>query len=206
MRPAPVNGEVTIRCLTDEVHLRDLGIRLTRGNTTTIPLSRAMGSRDLSSAKIDGTVSAQTLRSSVIRAQEMVSSDTTTSQSPRHLSAPTVDLNPVMDAILYLTESVAALRQEVAALRQKPDQTLDLTPVLVALQGLSPKLSGITERVPQPHKDPAPQEDVIFIPSNITGNDLSTNLNVTASSETNSGVEDATQALKDARKKAKGIR
>lgn len=184
-------GEVVIVCQVDAIHLPDLGIRLTRGSRATVPLSAAMKSRDLSKAKVDGTVVAQTLRSSVIRAQEMVSSDTVTSHSPR---APALDLSPLLGAIQQLTDEVKALRSDLASrsVPQPSPPSIDLSPLMQLLGsakgGSSP--SALIE-----------QTEAVFIPSNLTGGDLSASLNVSSESNEDPGLADAMKALKAARKK-----
>jgi hypothetical protein len=190
------DGEVTIICLVDSIHIADLGLRLVRGARASVPMTAAMKSRDLSRAKVDGTVGTQTLRSSVIRAQEHVSSDTVTSQSPR---APTVDLTPLLGAIHQLTDEVRALRADMASFRPPTAQTLDLTPLVQQLQGALVRHSGST---PAPAAGAATVEPgAVFIPSNITGGDLTASLNVSSESSDDPGLADTMKALKAARKK-----
>jgi hypothetical protein len=188
MQP-PVNGEVTIICLTDEVILRDLGVRLTRGAKVEVPLSAAMKSMDLQRAKIDGTVSTQTLRASTIRAHEYASSDTTTSQAPRYqppVQNP-VDLGPLMGVVQSLADAVNSLRIDVAALKNS-----QATVVHVAAP---PSALASTPQAP-----PAPDAPV-FIPDRIMGDDLKPTLDVKPQSVEAHGVEDAARALKNTRKK-----
>lgn len=192
------DGEVTIICLVDTLHLSDLGLRLTRGARASVPMSLAMKSRDLSKAKVDGTVGTQTLRSSVIRAQEHVSSDTVTSQSPR--AAATIDLGPLLVAIQQLTDEVRALRSDMASRPVVPPPVVDLAPLLQQLQG-----AMATAKVPHTvavmgSALTAPPEEV-FIPSNLTGGDAAVTLNVASESNDDPGLADAMKALKAARKK-----
>jgi hypothetical protein len=182
------DGEVTIICLVDTLHLPDLGLRLTRGARAAVPMSLAMKSRDLSKAKVDGTVGTQTLRSSVIRAQEHVSSDTVTSQSPR---AATVDFSPVLAALQQLTDEVRALRLDIASRPVAPPPVVDLTPLLQQLQG-----AMATAKV----APTAPPEEM-FIPSNLTGGGAAVTLNVASDSSDDPGLADTLKALKAARKK-----
>ena len=195
------NGEVTIVCLTDSIYLRDLGAHLTRGSRMSVPLSVAMRSRDLVAAKMDNLVSTQTVRSSVIREQENVSSDTVTSQSPRHTS---LDLSPILIAVYQLADEVREMRRELAAsLPTAPvSPTVDFAPLLAQLQGMvAPQSPG--EKLRQTHMAP-PDRDEIFIPSNLTGSgDLNTTLKVSSESSVDQGVADAMAALKAARKKPK---
>lgn len=182
------DGEVTLVCQVDLLHLPDLGLRLTRGSRVSIPMTAAMKSRDLSKAKIDGTVVTQTVRSSVIRAQERVSSDTVTSQSPR-ASAPALDLSPLLGAIQQLTDEVRALRADMAS----RGATYDLAPLVQQLQGVISTGPSPAARVEQ--------TEAVFIPSNLTGGDLSASLNVTSDSNDDPGLVDAMRALKAAKKK-----
>lgn len=191
MQPANGNGEVAIIALTDLVVLPDLGVRLTRGAKVSVPLSAAMKSRDLSKAKVDGTVTTQTLRSAAIRAQENVSSDTVTSQSPRH--SP-LDLSPLLDALAVLTEEVRGLRRDLAR-APVAAPALDLTPLLAQLQTVvaaSPVRAAPSSALPN---------EEVFIPSNLTGGDLSATLNVASESTDDPGLADTMKALKAARKK-----
>jgi hypothetical protein len=195
---SPVNGEVTIICLTDEVILRDLGVRLTRGAKVEVPLSAALKSRDLQRAKIDGTVSTQTLRASTIRTQEYASSDTTTSRSPRFQPhpppppAPQVDMAPLMDAMRAMAEELKSLRAELVTLKQAPPEKVTVREVPSVV-------------VPQAHGKPVPQattEEPVFIPSGITGKGLKPTLDVSAQENSTPGVDDAVAALKSARKRS----
>lgn len=188
-------GEVTILCLVDAIHLPDLGLRLVRGARVSVPMSAAMKSRDLSRAKVDGTVSTQTLRSSVIRAQERVSSDTVTSQSPR-ASAPALDLSPLLGAIQQLTDEVRALRSDMASRPVTQAAPVDLSPLVQHLQGVISTAKGEDRPTAQIER-----ADAVFIPSNLTGGDLSASLNVSSESNDDPGLADAMKALKAARKK-----
>ncbi len=188
------DGEVTIFCQVDTLHLPDLGLRLARGARVSVPLSAAMKSRDLSKAKVDGTVTTQTLRSSVIRAQEHVSSDTVTSQSPR---AASLDLTPLLSAIQVLTDEVRGLRAE---LKSRPivssPSAVDLSPLVQQLRAVLAEGGARTVRAA-----PIADSEEVFIPSNLTGGDASVTLNVTSESSEDSGLADAMKALKAARKK-----
>lgn len=194
------NGDVTIVCLTDSIHLRDLGVHLTRGSRVSVPLSVAMKSRDLVAAKLDNAVSTQTVRSSVIREQENVSSDTVTSQSPRHTA---LDLSPILVAVHQLADEVRGMRRDLAAILSSApaSPTADFAPLLAQIQGMVAQSSG--EKTWQTHMAP-PDRDEIFIPSNLTGSgDLTTTLKVSSESSVDQGVADAMAALKAARKKSK---
>lgn len=191
------DGEVTIVCQVDAIQLPDLGLRLMRGSRVSVPLSAAMKSRDLSKAKVDGTVVTQTLRSSVIRAQEHVSSDTVTSQSPR-ASAPTLDIGPLLGAIRQLTDEVRALRADLATRPVQPPPVVDLAPLVQQLQGA---LAGVKHNTAATAVETPAVPDAVFIPSNLTGGDLSASLNVTSESSDDPGLSDAMRALKAAKKK-----
>jgi hypothetical protein len=194
MHPA-VNGEVTIICLTDSVHLTDLGLKLTRGARASVPLAAAAKSRDLSTAKIDGTVTTQTMQATVIRARENVGSDTTHSQSPRHNS---LDLSPLVAAIQVLTDEVRGLRRDLASKPAAPPPTVDFTPLLARLQAMA-LVAAPSHAAPVPASAPVPEER--FIPSNLTGGDLSASLNVASESSDDPGLADTLKALKAAKKK-----
>lgn len=200
------DGEVTIICLVDSIHIADLGLRLTRGARASVPMSAAMKSRDLSRAKVDGTVGTQTLRSSVIRAQEHVSSDTVTSQSPRSVTQA-LDLGPLLGALQQLTDEVRALRADVAMRPMQPLQPLqplqpppvvDLAPLVQQLQGA---LAGARYNTAATAVETSAVPDAVFIPSNLTGGELSASLNVSSESSDDPGLADAMRALKAARKK-----
>ena len=186
-------GEVKIICLVDSIHLTDLGLRLTRGAQATVAMSAAKKSRDLSKAKVDGTVSTQTLRSSVIRVQEHVSSDTVTSQSPR--AAP-LDIAPVLTALQRLTDEVRGLRSDLSSRPVSPPPSVDFSPLLRALSA-TPQAGGVPAPVAV---SPPASPEAVFIPSNLTGGDLSAKLNVSSESTDDPGLADAMQALKAARK------
>jgi hypothetical protein len=187
--PPPVNGEVTIVCLTDVIHLPDLGVKLTRGAKVEVPLSLAMRSRDLQRAKIDGTVSTQTLRASAIRAQELVSSDTTTSQSPRYVppqQSQVVDLAPLLGMFQSLMDEVKSLKTELAK------QTVGVP------QKVEPGLPPPPQKVAPPSQD----REEVFIPSNITGEGLKPVLDVDAQKTDAREVDAAAAALKSARRRS----
>ena len=187
-------GEVTIVCQVDTLHLPDLGLRLTRGARVSVPLSAAMKSRDLSKAKVDGTVITQTLRSSVIRAQESVSLDAAAPQPPR--ASNSLDLSPLLSALQALTEEVRALRADLKFRPPIPaPPPIDLSPLVKQLER-----SLFSNGSTQPRAVQNPPEEV-FIPSNLTGSDLSANLNVASESSDDPGLADALKALKAAKKK-----
>lgn len=194
----PVAGEVTIICLTDEVNLRDLGVRLTRGAKVEVPLSAAMKSRDLQRAKVDGTVFTQTLRASAIRAHEYASSDTTTSQSPR-FQPPTpapVDMAPLLGVVQALTEEVRNLRAEVTMLKQAPAPVAYLDPEV-----LRDVLSSISAQVPRQPVATPPPDDPVFIPEHIMDGSLKPTLDVKPQRAEAHGVDDAAKTLKSVRKR-----
>ena len=204
---ATPNGEVTIICLTDTVHLHDIGVHLTRGHRANIPMSQAMKSRDLSAAKLDGTVTTQTIRSAAtVRAHEFTSSDTTHSQAPRHSPAPPPvreDLNPILAALDRLTVEVQGMRADIARLQQQPPVTahaVDLSRVLALLeeriQNPVMTFQG-PARVEQPMVDPA----AMFIPSNLTGGVTAPDLKVASETSTSPQLTGTAEALKAARKK-----
>lgn len=192
------DGEVYIICQVDSIHLPDLGLRLTRGARASVSMSAAMRSRDLSKAKMDGTVSTQTLRSSVIRAQEHVSSDTSTSVSPR---APSWagDINPLIAALQTLTEEIRGLRADLSSrpVSSPPASPVpDLGPLIRALTGIPQTGGGAREQAA-----PLPLPEEVFIPSNLTGGDLSASLNVSSENTDDPSLADTMRALKAARKK-----
>lgn len=196
------NGEVTIICLTDLVNLPDLGIRLTRGAKIEVSLSAAMRSRDLSAAKINGMVSTQTLRASAIRAQEMVSSDTVTSRSPRYVPPVLVDLSPLMDAIQTLTEEVRAMRVELAERPAPMAPTLDMDLLVSQLRGMLSETSfPVLKQQVVEVQQATPQEEPMFIPSHITGEGLESTLEVAAHTTEAPGLVDAAKALKSVRRR-----
>lgn len=207
------NGEVTILCLTDTVHINDLGVHLTRGHRVNVPLSKAMNSRDLSAAKLDGTVTIQTLRSAAtVRAQEFVSSDTTHSQAPRY-NPVSGNSGSVMEAIERLTSEVRAMRADITRLMQQPvviptvTPTVDYSPVLAKILGYMQALSanqavtvvqgpGYTRTIPTASGDLE-----MFIPSNLTGVGDTPSLRVDSNNTDSQSVTGASEALKAARKK-----
>lgn len=199
------NGEVTIICLTDTVHLHDIGVHLTRGHRVNIPMSQAMKSRDLSAAKLDGTVTIQTIRSAAtVRAQEFTSSDTTHSQAPRHSPAPSVpvaEANPILAAIERLTVEVQGMRADLTRLQQQPPQGVDFTELREYVRSLP---RGVPH-APMPasvwptQEAEAPEER--FIPSNLTGGVTAPDLKVASETSTSPQLTGTAEALKAARKK-----
>ena len=197
-------GEVTILCLVNEVRILDLGVFLTRGQSAKVAFSQAMKSRDLSQARMDGTVQTQVLRTSAIRqhtpldaarVQERVSSNVTTSVTPRHEPpAPAMDLGPVLGALSALTDEVRALRKDMAA---NPVPALDLTPLVQALQGL--KVTGpVSASVGVSSPEPKESED-LFIPGKIVTDVAPVNLDVVSEESDGGDVNDVAAALKKAR-------
>lgn len=202
---ATPNGEVTIICLTDIVHLHDIGVHLTRGHRVNIPMSQAMKSRDLSAAKLDGTVTIQTIRSAAtVRAQEFTSSDTTHSQAPRHSPAPPpqVPMDPILAAIERLTVEVQGMRADIARLQQQPQVVpqVDLARVLAMLEE---RIQNPVMTVQGPsrtaHAPEAPSE--MFIPSNLTSGVKAPDLKVASETSTSPQLTGTAEALKAARKK-----
>jgi hypothetical protein len=145
-----------------------------------------MNSRDLQRAKIDGTVSTQTLKASAIRVAEYTSSDTTTSRAPRHqpvpipVVTPPTDMTPLFGMLQSLTEEVKALRAEVAR------RDTEVRVREVAAPVVAPTVAAI---------------EPVFIPSDLTGKGLKKPvLEVSHQHTETPGVEDAAAALKAARK------
>ena len=204
MTPA-TNGEVTIICLTDTVHLHDIGVHLTRGHRANIPMSQAMKSRDLSAAKLDGTVTIQTIRSAAtVRAQEFTSSDTTHSQAPRHAPAPT-EPNPIIAALERLTVEVQGMRADITRLQQQPTQAavpqVDMSRMLAMLEERIQN-PMVTIQAPRGHTAPTPEApSEMFIPSNLTGGVTAPDLKVASETSTSPQLTGTAEALKAARKK-----
>lgn len=200
------NGEVTIICLTDLVHLHDIGVHLTRGHRANIPMSQAMKSRDLSAAKLDGTVTIQTIRSAAtVRAHEFTSSDTTHSQAPRHVPVP-VESNPLVAAIERLTVEVQGMRADITRLMQQPPAA---APV-VDFTELREYVRSLPRGVPNtpmpasvwPTQAPETQAPTdMFIPSNLTGGVTAPDLKVASETSTSPQLSGTAEALKAARKK-----
>jgi len=208
------NGEVTIICLTDTVHLYDIGVHLTRGHRANIPMSQAMKSRDLSAAKLDGTVTIQTLRSAAtVRAQEFTSSDTTHSQAPRHNPAPPAptEPSPVLAAIERLTVEVQGMRADITRLQQqsagtpKVDFLAELKEYVRTLpriphDPMPDSLWPTRHTKDQPPVSGPPAEEM-FIPSNLTGGVTAPDLKVASETSTSPQLTGTAEALKAARKK-----
>lgn len=206
MTPPTTNGEVTIICLTDIIHLHDIGVHLTRGHRVNIPMTQAMKSRDLSAAKLDGTVTIQTIRSAaVVRAQEFTSSDTTHSQAPRHNPTP-AEPNPILAAIERLTVEIQGMRADLTRLQQQPpaaSPVVDLTRVMAMieerLQHPMMVVQGHSRTALEPLGPDAPME--MFIPSNLTGGVSAPDLKVASETSTSPQLTGTAEALKAARKK-----
>lgn len=203
-----MSGEVTIMCLTDEVILRDLGVHLTRGHRVNVPMSTAMRSRDLSAAKLDGTVSIQTLRSAAVRAQEYTSSDTVHSQAPRHVPAPPqVDLSLVVAALERLSGEVQGMREDLARLARAGATREDLSGLLARVEerlaqpipvfGRQVDRTGLVPNPPTPLEEPTE----MFIPSNLTGGAQVSDLKVSSETSDSPQLTGTAAALKAARKK-----
>jgi hypothetical protein len=192
------DGEVKIICLVDAIHLSDLGLRIARGASVSVSMSAAMKSRDLSKAKMDGTVSTQTLRSSVIRSPDHVSFEATPAPiaippSPRS-SPPELapELAPVLAALQRLTDEVRGLRADLASRPVAPSPVSDP----------SVRRTGTpvgTERPGSSVGDEFSSPETVFIPSNLTGGNLPTNFNVSSESTEDPGLADTMAALKAAR-------
>ena len=201
-------GEVTITCVTDLVKLHDLGIYLTRGQKGVVSMATAMKSRDLSAAKLDGSVTVQTLRSAAVRVKENVSSDTTHSQAPRY--TPPSDIANLTEAVLNLTEEVRGMRQDMDALIHRGGAQPDFSTLLAKIQDMfwAHTLAERPTVPPSPvgNQMPPPpviaSEEEVYIPSNLTGGDLKSSLNVTTHESLQPGISNAAEALKDARRRA----
>ena len=210
MTPVTANGEVTIICLTDIIHLHDIGVHLTRGHRVNIPMSQAMKSRDLSAAKLDGTVTIQTIRSAAtVRAQEFTSSDTTHSQAPRHNPAPQApqpsEPSPILAALERLTVEVQGMRGDITRLMQQSSQGVAPVVDLTELREYVRSLPRGVHHAPMPasvwptQEAEAPTE--MFIPSNLTGGVTAPDLRVASETSTSPQVTGTAEALKAARKK-----
>ena len=188
------DGEVKIICLVDSIHLSDLGLRLARGASVSVSMSAAMKSRDLSKAKIDGTVSTQTLRSSVIRSPDHVSFEATPAPipAPPSLRSSPVDLAPVLAALQRLTDEVKGLRSDLASRPVAPSPVLDPS---VRRTGTPVETGRPSSLVGDGFSSP----ETVFIPSNLTGGNAPTNLNVSSESTEDPGLADTMAALKAAR-------
>jgi hypothetical protein len=198
-------GEVTIICLTDLVHIQDIGVRLTRGHRVNIPLSVATKSRDLSAAKLDGTVTIQTLRTAAtVRAQEFASSDTTISTAPRHTPGVVVEYASILAALERLTEEVQGLRVDITRLHQQSPGTgapaRDVSRLLAMLEErIQNPMVTVRGSTPTEHVLEAPAE--MYIPSNLTGGVTAPDLKVASETSTSPQITGTAEALKAARKK-----
>jgi len=193
MHPPIENADVVIRCLTDTITLKDLGVTLSRGAQVTVSSLVATKSRELTQAKLNGSVSTQTVKSAPPRAQEHTSSDTTTPQSPRYTPTPQMDFSPVLVALENLTNEVRRLRQDIAARPIQP--ALDLTPLISALRALP--VAGLPERQASPVVDPT---EPLYIPD--LGSGLSSeNVVVNSGSSINPEMDASIKALKDRKKR-----
>lgn len=213
------NGEVTIICLTDLVHLHDIGVHLTRGHRVNIPMSQAMKSRDLSAAKLDGTVTIQTIRSAAtVRAHEFTSSDTTHSQAPRHSPPPPqVPTDPILAAIERLTVEVQGMRADITRLQQQRPVAPPVAPPVVV--DILAELKEYVRTLPQVGRTESALESMrptqqvqgfppavvaveeMFIPSNLTGGATASDLKVASETSTSPQLTGTAEALKAARKK-----
>lgn len=212
----PSNGEVTILCLTDQVHLQDIGVHLTRGHRASVSLSQAMKSRDLSAAKLDGTVAIQATRAAAtVRAQEYTSSDTTHSQARRHSPAPPADVlatlgdlagevREVRAIVLRLTDEVRGIRADLHRLMQQPSPQVDLSRVMAKLDECLANPARVVRGTPEPIErrgTPHVEEPSVFIPSNLTGGMAAQELRVASETSEIPQLTGTAEALKAARKK-----
>lgn len=198
------NGEVTIICLTDAVHLHDIGVHLTRGHRATISMSQAARSRDLSAAKLDRTVSIIASKAAAtVRAQEYTSSDTTHSQAPRHVShapTPVVDLSLLVDAVERMAEEVRGMRADITRLMQQPPADLSRVVAMIEERLSHPVM---VVRVPGKVEVPSVPDDLpaMFIPSNLTGGVAAQELQVVSHTSESPQLSGTAELLKAARKK-----
>jgi len=211
------NGEVTIICLTDTVHLHDIGVHLTRGHRVNVPMTQAMRSRDLSAAKQDGTVAIQTIRSAAtVRAQEFTSSDTTHSRAPRHSPAPGGP-DALAVAIERLTQEVQGMRVDITRLQQQRPVAPPVAPPVVV--DILAELKEYVRTLPQVGRTESALESMrptqqvqgfppavvaveeMFIPSNLTGGATASDLKVASETSTSPQLTGTAEALKAARKK-----
>lgn len=192
-------GEVTIVCLTDSVHLHDIGVHLTRGHRTNVSTSVAAKSKDLAAAKSDRTVSIHNSRAAVIVPR------TPSEPAPRvealaDRHAPPVEFTELIRAVVNLTEEIIGLRRDLSQQRPQP---VDVAKVFAGLEERLRHPVQVVRAAPASSDDPAlpPELEEVFIPSNLTGGATATELKVSSETAENHQLTGTAAALKAARRK-----
>lgn len=213
-------SEVELTCLGDTAHIHDLGLRMVRGARVMTTLSAIANSRDLEFAKAQGLVSVRVMKAQTIKREDLPVMPTRNDPSPNHRAisrsahhpaAPAIPREgpegPSISLLRDLLQEIRGLREDLKK-RPVPEasnaQTQQMAVAVAeavrgALGGLRLDLRGGSSSTVLGVAPGEPEER--FIPHGIvTGTAKAEIATVRAVAPSTSGLDDASTALRDARR------
>jgi len=218
-------SDVELVCLGDTAHIQDLGLKMVRGARITTTLTAIARSRDLELAKAHGLVSVTVLKAQMIR-RDLPSAPLEDSPNQRAISrsatsaanSPSPASGDFASALQGLTMEVRLLREDLQRIqrleaeakmvevdaKENPSSVV-FDPVLL-MSMLRTVLSefdfGSGNASPSVARTSSTPE-AVFIPSGIVTT-ATKKLDIETSRSTTSGVDDAEEALRNARRRKNG--
>jgi hypothetical protein len=210
-------SEVEITCLGDSAHIRDLGLKMTRGSKIRTSLSAISNSRDLEDAKARGLVSVSVMKAQTIRREDLpIMPPPPIEPSANHQkiarsSHQSGSGNPHTEGHHdpHSTELLRELLLEIRGLREdmrkrQPEPKTDQLAAAIAnavrgaLSGLQFGSGGGT--VASLSSEPEER----FIPRGIVSGSTKTDIEtINSVAPSTSGLDDASGALRNARRQTK---
>ena len=216
-------SDVELVCLGDTAHIQDLGLKMVRGASITTTLTTIAKSRDLEVAKAQGLVSVTVLKAQMIR-RDLPSTPVEDSPNQRAISrSATSAANSPSPASGYFTSALQGLTMEVRLLREDLRRTQRLEAKLIEVDAKENPSSVVFDPVllmsmlrtvlsefdfgsgnasPSVARTSSTPE-AVFIPSGIVTT-ATKKLDIETSRSTTSGVDDAEEALRNARRRKNG--
>lgn len=216
-------SDVELVCLGDTAYIQDLGLKMVRGASITTTLTTIAKSRDLEVAKAHGLVSVTVLKAQMIR-RDLPSTPVEDSPNQRAISrSATSAANSPSPASGDFTSALQGLTMEVRLLREDLRRTQRLEAKLIEVDAKENPSSVVFDPVllmsmlrtvlsefdfgsgnasPSVARTSSTPE-AVFIPSGIVTT-ATKNLDIETSRSTTSGVDDAEEALRNARRRKNG--
>jgi hypothetical protein len=195
--------EAELTCICRRIELPDLGLILTRKKKICIPYADAEASSDLYNARRNGAVAVRPIkRYNQKRPASML--PTPEPARPRLNPQPVTQVPPVVQAVVDRIPP-GLTRKEVAD--EVKAQLVEMeSRLLAALSNMQPQVvhhSGATPPITPPSVGKVQDDTPMFIPGNLVAREVKGDIRTSKSESSDSGVGDATAALKAARKKKK---
>jgi len=208
-------SEVEITCLGDSAHIRDLGLKMTRGSKIRTSLSAISNSRDLEDAKTRGLVSVSVMKAQTIRREDLPIMPPPTEPSVNHQkiarsSHQSGSGNPHTEGHHdpHSTELLRELLLEIRGLREdmrkrQPEPKTDQLAAAIA-NAVRGALSGLQFGSGSTVGSLSSEPEERFIPRGIVSGSTKTDIEtINSVAPSTSGLDDASGALRNARRQTK---